>query len=137
MKSVLDGIVGAASGILSGFGVGGGTLLVLYLTLFTKTAQRTAQGINLLYFLPTAGAALVGHIKNRMIEKRAFLWAGGCGVVTTAVSAILIGKLPTGFLRRGFGAFLIIIGIIELVSKKPVEAKRELGYNENNQKRRR
>jgi len=137
LKSVLDGIVGALTGILSGFGVGGGTLLVLYLTLFTKTAQRTAQGINLLYFLPTAGAALVGHIKNRMVEKSAFWWAGGCGVLTTAVSAILIGKLPTEFLRRGFGVFLIVIGITELCSKKSVEANREMGYNEKNKKRRR
>lgn len=124
MNVILDGIVGALTGVLSGFGVGGGTLLVLYLTLFTETAQRTAQGINLLYFLPTAGAALVGHIKNRMVEKRAFWWAGGCGVVTTALSAIFIGKIPTDLLKRGFGVFLIVIGVMELCSKKSVEDKR-------------
>ncbi len=123
MNGILDGIVGALTGILSGFGVGGGTLLVLYLTLFTETAQRTAQGINLLYFLPTAGAALIGHVKNRMVDKTAFLWSGGVGVVSTALSAFLVGKLPVHLLKRGFGAFLILIALSELCFKKSVEDK--------------
>lgn len=118
MKMILDGIVGAATGILSGFGVGGGTLLILYLTLFADTAQRTAQGINLLYFLPTAGASLIGHVKNKMIETSAFWCAGVCGTVTTALASVMIGRVPTDWLKRGFGVFLIAVGISELFRKK-------------------
>lgn len=124
MNMILDGIVGAVTGVLSGFGVGGGTLLVLYLTLFTDTAQRTAQGINLLYFLPCASASLIGHIKNRLIVKRAFVWATLFGVGTTVLASLLVGNFPMAWLKRGFGAFLILIGISELCTKKSVEGKK-------------
>lgn len=106
------------TGILSGMGVGGGTLLMLYLTLFAKVSQRTAQGINLLYFLPTAGSALFGHIKNRLIEKTAFFWSVGFGVVSCILSAWLAGKLPVDLLKRGFGVFLLVVGTLELFRRK-------------------
>lgn len=118
MKLILDGIVGAATGVLSGFGVGGGTLLILYLTMFADTAQRTAQGINLLYFLPTAGASLIGHVKNRMIEPHAFWFAGICGSVTCAAASFAIGQISTDWVKRGFGVFLIVVGLHELFSRK-------------------
>ena len=51
-------LAGALTGILSGFGIGGGSLLLIYMTSFAGLPQDLAQGINLLYFLPTAGAAL-------------------------------------------------------------------------------
>ena len=57
-------LVGVATGVLSGFGVGGGTLLLLYLTAFAGVEQHLAQGINLVYFLPAAAAALPAHFKN-------------------------------------------------------------------------
>ena len=46
---ILPLIVGAVTGVLSGFGVGGGTLLLVYMTAFAGVEQRLAQGINLLY----------------------------------------------------------------------------------------
>ena len=49
---------GFATGILSAWGVGGGTLLLLCMTLFLGVEQREAQAINLLFFLPTAGISL-------------------------------------------------------------------------------
>ena len=48
-------LAGAATGVLSAWGIGGGTLLLLVMTLLLGVEPRTAQGINLLYFLPTAG----------------------------------------------------------------------------------
>ena len=63
-------LAGLATGILSAFGIGGGTLLLLWMTLFAGVEQHTAQGINLLYFLPTAAIALPAHIKNGFIDKK-------------------------------------------------------------------
>ena len=51
-------LAGAATGVLSAWGIGGGTLLLLVMTLLLGVEPRTAQGINLLYFLPTAATAL-------------------------------------------------------------------------------
>ena len=47
-------LIGLACGVLSGFGIGGGSLLMVYLTAWVSMAQTAAQGINLLYFLPTS-----------------------------------------------------------------------------------
>ena len=54
---LIAALAGAVTGVLSGFGVGGGSLLLIYMTSFAGVPQTLAQGVNLLYFLPTAWAA--------------------------------------------------------------------------------
>ncbi len=125
MEFLLDAIIGVVTGIITGFGVGGGTLLILYLTLFAGESQLTSQGINLLYFLPTAGSALPAHIKNKLIIRRAVIFAGGAGIIATIAAAIAAGKVDMTLLRRFFGGFLIIVGISELFRKG--EKKRDNG----------
>ena len=115
---ILDGIIGAVTGVLSGMGVGGGSLLMLYLTLFSETAQRTAQGINLLYFLPTAGGALIGHIKHKLIDTAAFFYSCGFGIISCILASTAAGKIPMTLLRRGFGIFLLVVGTMELFRRK-------------------
>ena len=66
----MSALAGAVTGVLSGFGVGGGTLLLIYMTAFAGVEQHLAQGINLLYFLPTAATALPAHIKNGYVDKK-------------------------------------------------------------------
>ena len=62
-------LCGLGAGILSAWGVGGGTLLLLVMTLVLDVDQRTAQGINLLFFLPTAASALWCHARNGCLDK--------------------------------------------------------------------
>lgn len=117
-------LVGAATGVLSGFGVGGGTLLLVYLTAFAGVEQRQAQGINLLYFLPAALLALPAHWKNGYIEKPALIPAVGAGLVCAALGAWGATALEVGVLRKCFGAFLIVIGLTELFGKKPADKEK-------------
>lgn len=108
---------GAATGILSGFGVGGGTLLLIYLTSFAGMEQSLAQGINLLYFLPSAGTALPSHIKNGYIQKKAAIPAICAGLVCTALAAWAATSIDVEILRKCFGVFLLYVGISELLRK--------------------
>ena len=110
-------LCGLLTGILSSWGVGGGTLLLLCMTLFFGVEQRTAQAINLLYFLPTAAAALLLHAKNRMVEWKAVLPAAAAGCATAALAAWLAAGLETELLRRLFGGFLILVGLSEIFLK--------------------
>ena len=80
-------LAGTATGVLSGFGVGGGTLLLLYMTSLAGVPQDLAQGINLLYFLPTAATALPSHIKNGFVRRSAVLPAIAAGLACSAVAA--------------------------------------------------
>ena len=111
-------LAGAVTGVLSGFGIGGGTLLLIYMTAFAGVEQHLAQGINLLYFLPTAATALPSHIKNGFIDKKAALPAILAGLTGTGLAAWLATALDVDLLRRFFGAYLVVIGLRELFGRK-------------------
>lgn len=114
---LLSALAGTAAGVLSGFGVGGGTLLLIYLTAMAGMEQTLAQGINLLYFLPAAATALPSHIKNGYIEKKTAIPAIVAGLICTAASAWIATSLDVELLRKCFGVFLLCIGITELFRK--------------------
>ena len=111
-------LAGLAAGILSGFGIGGGSLLMLYLTLAAGVPQQAAAGINLLYFVCCAPAALFSHIKNHLVEKQAVLWCALAGIPTSVAASFLAGAAGVPLLRRLFGVLLLYIGFKELCAKK-------------------
>ncbi len=115
---ILPLAVGAATGVLSGFGVGGGTLLLVYMTAFAGVDQHLAQGINLLYFLPAGLLALPAHIKNGYIEKPVLIPAIGAGLLCAALAAWAATGTDVALLKKCFGVFLIIVGFMELFGKK-------------------
>ena len=110
--------IGLACGILSGFGIGGGTLLMLYMMNFTSLSQHAAQGINLLYFLPTSALALVSHFKNKLVDTSLAVPAIIAGILTTAAAAFAATAMDTSLLKKFFGAFLILLGLKEVFKKK-------------------
>ena len=108
---LLPFLCGLGASVISAWGVGGGTLLLLVMTLFLGVDQRTAQGINLLFFLPTAVSALVCHAKNGYLDKPTLKSA-----VPTAVAAALIGAwaataVDVAVLRKPFGIYLLASGV--------------------------
>lgn len=115
---ILPLMVGAATGVLSGFGVGGGTLLLVYMTAFAGVEQRLAQGINLLYFLPAGLMALPSHIKNGYIERPALVPSIGAGLVCAALAAWAAAAMDVALLKKFFGGFLIAVGAMELIGRK-------------------
>lgn len=119
--------VGAATGVLSGFGVGGGTLLLVYLTAVAGVDQYLAQGINLLYFLPAGMLALPAHIKNGYVEKKALLPCITAGLVCAALCAWAATGLEADLLRKLFGGFLVLIGLRELLGRGQGQEKGEPG----------
>ncbi len=112
-------LAGTITGVLSGFGIGGGTLLLIYLTAITGMEQTLAQGINLLYFLPAAATALPSHIKNHYIRWDAAVPAILAGLACSALSAWAATALDVTLLKKCFGVFLLYIGITELLRKDP------------------
>lgn len=116
-------LIGTATGVLSGFGIGGGTLLVLWLTLAAGLDQLQAGGINLAYFVCCALPALIGHAKNHLIEKKAALWAALFGVPACVGAAFLAAGMQTGLLRRFFGVLLLFVGWRELFPAKTEKGK--------------
>lgn len=110
-------LAGGVTGVLSGFGVGGGTLLLVYMTVFAGLDQHLAQGINLLYFLPAGLMALPAHVKNGYIRRSALLPAIGAGLLCAGLGAWLATSLEVALLRRLFGGFLLAVGVGELLGR--------------------
>ena len=118
MNWLLAFAAGSVTGVLSACGVGGGSLLLIYLTAFAGVPQQAAQGINLLYFLPAAAAALPAHRKNGLLARSVILPAMLSGLVTAGAAAWLSNGLDTGLLRKLFGVFLLYIGLTQMLKKE-------------------
>lgn len=101
---------GFATGILSAWGVGGGTLLLLCMTLFLGVEQREAQAINLLFFLPTAGISLLFHGKNGYLDGPVWRRAALPGAAVSLLAALLSLRWDSRLLRIPFGLFLLCAG---------------------------
>ncbi|MCL1806312.1 MAG: sulfite exporter TauE/SafE family protein [Oscillospiraceae bacterium] len=114
---------GAGTGVLSGFGLGGGVLLLIWMTAFGGLEQHAAQGSNLLYFPPCAIGSMVGHIKNKQIVWREGLWCIGAGLPAAFLGAFLATRLDAAPLRIGFGILTALIGLREVFfrKKEPVQ----------------
>jgi len=85
---LLPALAGFGTGILSAWGVGGGTLLLLLMTLFLGVDQTQAQGINLLYFLPTAGISLLEHRKNGYLDREVMRAAIPLGTLAALAAGV-------------------------------------------------
>ncbi len=108
--------IGIAGGLIGGMGMGGGTLLIPLLTLFTGTDQHLAQAVNLVAFIPMSAVALVIHIKNKLVELRHVLITA-IPAVAASVGASLLSKIVDGkSLSMYFGIFLTVLGLYQLAS---------------------
>ena len=119
-------IAGLLSGAAGAMGLGGGTILLIYLTLLANVSQLEAQGINLVFFLPCAATALIVHMKNKLLKLK-LLPAVGTGLLGAALGLFLSEIIPEGILQKVFAVLLLILGIRELFAKeeKPEEKLEE------------
>lgn len=110
-------IAGLLSGILGAMGFGGGGILILYLTLYRNISQLNAQGINLIFFIPSAVLALIFHTKNKLIKWKVAVKYILFGLIGVAVGFIVMKFLNENIIRKIFSIILIFMGLKELFSK--------------------
>lgn len=110
-------LAGFLSGALGAMGVGGGGILLLYLTAFAGTDVLKAQGVNLVFFLAAAAPALLIHEKNGFIRKKIALTFILSGVPGVFFGSFLAGFLPEKTLRIVFSLFLLVLGGKEFFGK--------------------
>lgn len=113
---MIEAIVGFLTGVIASMGLGGGFVLMIWLTMFAGVEQRAAQGINLLFFLPIALVSLIIHIKGGLIDKsllKKYIFGGIVGAILGTVAAQLIAN---ELLSKLFSLFLLAFGVRELLS---------------------
>lgn len=109
-------LIGLFSGIISGMGLGGGTIMIPALTILLGIPQTVAQGINLLAFIPTAVVAIIIHSKNGFIRTKDIMWIILPGILFSVVGASITNLIPRSVVRIVFGAFLIAIALWQFVA---------------------
>ena len=118
---LLPFLVALATGVLSSWGVGGGTLLLVCMTLFLGVGHREAQAVNLLFFLPTAGISLFFHRKNGFLDRDAFRETALPGALASLAGALIAAAVDVAVLRKPFGLFLLYSGASMLWSARKKE----------------
>lgn len=107
-------LVATGLGFLTGLGVGGGSLLILWLTAVLSWDPAAARGGNLLFFLPGAFLSCLLRKRQGQLPLKKLLPAVISGVIAAAVTAWVSAGLETGLLRKLFGALLLVTGVREL-----------------------
>lgn len=120
---MLEIIIGILSGMISGIGMGGGTILILILTLFLNVDQHVAQAINLVFFIPTAVSAIIINKKQGLIDFKVSSIISIFGVISAIIASVVANRIDSNFLRKIFGVFLGIVAINEIISLKKMHTR--------------
>lgn len=115
--------IGAALGFLSGLGTGGGSLLILWLTLVIGLGPEEARIINLLFFIPSALFACIFRIKQGQLQIKKVLPAIIAGSLCSAVISYIADLWDPQILRKAFGILLLITGFKELLFRQKSKPK--------------
>jgi uncharacterized membrane protein YfcA len=92
-------------------------VLLIYLTVFVGVEQLTAQGINLIFFVPIALTAVITYLKQGVIKYKRILPIILFGIASSLFTGYFVKFLDTGLLRKIFGGFVLVYGIIQIFSK--------------------
>ena len=113
-------IVGTVLGFLSGIGIGGGSLLILWLTLMLGVEPQVARSINLLFFIPSALIACCFRWKQGCLNIRQVLPAVIAGCAAAGIFSFVGMSWDTRMMKKLFGLLLIATGIRELLYRPEV-----------------
>lgn len=118
MQYLIVGAVSLLSGLTASLGLGGGFVLVIYLTAVANMPQTQAQGINLLFFIPIAALSLILHAKNKLLDKKPLLPAILGGVPGVGLGFGVGCLIGAEWLSKLFAVFILVIGLKELFHRK-------------------
>lgn len=118
MNYIIPIIAGFLSGLIGSMGFGGGGILIIYLVIFTNTQQITAQGINLVFFIPCATLATIIYFVKKQIDFKPILPIISGGIIGALIAGLLLKNLYSDILSKIFACFLIITGLFNLYKLK-------------------
>lgn len=118
MNFFIISIVSFLTGIFASLGLGGGMVLIIYLTMFANVPQLQAQGINLIFFVPIAILSLYYHNKHNLIEWKKIVPVLISGTIFVVIFSLIANNTDNHILQKTFGIFVIVAGIKEVFAKR-------------------
>ena len=108
-------LISSILGFLAGLGIGGGSLLILWLTFVLNMDPSIARVINLLFFLPSALICGYFRWKEGCIEFKDIFPAILSGFLSAGIFSWISTTIDTELLKKAFGVLLILTGIREVL----------------------
>lgn len=118
-------IIGLFTGIAASMGLGGGFILIIYLTVFMGVENLTARAANLVFFLPIALFSVILHSKNKLIEWKIILPLIISGVIGSALGTLFGLVINPRIIEIAFGGVLVFVGAGELFRKRTAQSNKE------------
>lgn len=116
-------LVGTLLGFLSGLGIGGGSLLIIWLTVVLGADPLASRSINLLFFIPSAVISCFLRCKEGTLQIKPLLPAILAGCTAGGIFSWISAAVDTEILKKLFGAVLIAAGFRELFYKEKGSSK--------------
>lgn len=126
---LIDSIIGFMAGFIGALGLGGGGVLVMFLTVFIGMGQLKAQGTNLLFFIPVGIFALLFHCKKKLVDWKIAVPAILCGLAGAAIGCVLASFLGASVMRKIFGVMLLTLGTWELFAPHRLRLKEKVRHH--------
>lgn len=120
-------ISGSVLGFLAGIGIGGGSLLIIYLTLILGMPHPQARILNLLFFLPSSIICTLFRWRQGNLDLPKVLPAIICGCIAAGAFSYIGSHLDISVLKKLFAFLLLLTGIRELLYKPRVKRNRSTG----------
>lgn len=108
MIAVEGVVVGLVTGIV---GAGGGFLIIPALVLLAKLPMKMAVGTSLLIISAKSLIGFLGDVSNQTIDWPMLLIFTGLSIVGIFIGSSLSKKINEKALKKGFGWFVLIMGI--------------------------
>ena len=111
---MLEIIFGFIAGNITGLGMGGGTILILLLSVFMHLDQHIAQATNLIFFIPTSIASIFVNIKQKNVKLKLAKTISIFGIIGAIIGAIISQKISSYILKKIFAIFILIMAFHEI-----------------------
>lgn len=109
---------GAIVGVLTGLvGAGGGFLIIPALVLFSKLPMKQAIGTSLLIIAAKSLIGFTGDLGKQTMDWNLLLSVSGLAIVGIFIGNALSRKVSAGSLKKGFGWFVLIMGIYIIIKE--------------------
>ena len=117
MTELLPLFAGFAAGAAGAMGLGGGFVLILYLS-WAGIAPEEARAANLLFFIPTALVSMLINRRGGLIDSRALPYAAAAGAIGAVMGLMISDALDTELLSKVFAVLITAVGVRELLHRR-------------------
>ncbi len=125
MSYLISVIAGFLSGILGSMGLGGGSVLIIYLVFFTNIGQLEAQGINLIFFTFCALLSVIVYSIKKQVKFKVIYPVIIGGITGAVITSFVFKSVNPDTIGKVFGCFLILVGILQFKSVKDMSKSKK------------